>query len=78
MRAGSSACTGASTKRGRANAGVVTEINAPSPAVVFDQIQTGTVARRRHRCSSGDAVGAGASSYAMVIDELEAIELRGT
>jgi hypothetical protein len=57
------------------NPAVVTEIDAPSPAVVFDQIMTGT-SISNFTIKSDDAVGAGASSYAVVVTGSTGIELR--
>jgi hypothetical protein len=56
------------------NAGVVTEINAPSPAVLFDQIQTGT-GLSGFTVRSGDATTPGGSSYAILIAGSTSIDL---
>jgi len=56
-------------------AGVITEINAPSPAIVFDQIATGTVLDT-FTVRSGNGAGPGVSSYAIVITSSKMIELR--
>ncbi|HEY5927608.1 MAG TPA: hypothetical protein VIV11_38250 [Kofleriaceae bacterium] len=56
------------------NPAVITEINAPSPAVIFDQIQTGT-GLDGLTVRSGDATAPGTSSYAIVINNSQAITL---
>jgi hypothetical protein len=55
--------------------GSVTEIDGPSPAVIFDALPTGA-ALDRFTVKSADATAMGESSYAIVIKSSQGVELR--